>query len=110
MVTKIKERNFVPRGLTVIVPPTGKTVDYKVELRSGKRTVIRQIFADNNSKVTMTMSRPGSEANVENVALSVMALDKPLPVKIPMGDYKISFSSTSSTDEAINLAFITELL
>lgn len=103
--------NLVVLGLPgIVVPPTGKSVTYKVEERFGKSATVRRIRAENNPKICMTIGRTsGDGARVSNVALSLMTADKPLPVYLPEGDYTITFSSISSTDETVNLAFDTVL-
>lgn len=107
----MKNENIVILGLpAIVVPPNGKTVEYKVEKKFGKKAIVRRVRAESNPKIIMSIGRTQDSPRVSNVALSLMTADKPLPVYLPEGNYVISFSSISTTDETVNLAFDTELL
>jgi hypothetical protein len=103
--------DFYPKGATYSVPPAGAEQTLKIEKVHGKIPVVRAIFADNLSTVRITIKKDGADTYVDNVALSVFRSDRPIPIRLPEGDYKVQLSRTDSgTDTVIaNVAYLVEL-
>jgi hypothetical protein len=103
--------DFYPKGATYVVPPSGDEKTLKIEKVHGKIPVVRAIYADNLSNVRITIKKDGADTYVDNVALSVFRSDRPIPIRLPEGDYKVQLTRSDNGTDTVtaNVAYLVEL-
>jgi hypothetical protein len=101
--------NLSVEGYTYSIPANGEKPDtIVIKNDNGKIPTIRAVIADNFSDVYLTLGPMGNKPRVNNVALSTLHQDRPVPINGGAGSWDMTLRNTSANAYTVHFALIIE--